>query len=203
LDREKPIVLAITAASGVMYGVKVLEFLLKNNYKVELIISSKAYGIIKQEIELELEHNAETIRKNLLEYLDIDGKDHLKVWLDNDMWANPASGSYKTSGMIVAPASMATVAAIAAGYAENLITRAADVCLKEKRPLTLVPRETPVSPIHLENMLKLSRLGVNIVLPAPGFYHKPKTVDDIINFVTGKILDACKIDNNLYERWQQ
>ncbi|NLF82676.1 MAG: UbiX family flavin prenyltransferase [Candidatus Gastranaerophilales bacterium] len=186
-----------------MYGVKVLEFLLKNNYKVELIISSKAYGIIKQEIELELEHNAETIRKNLLEYLDIDGKDHLKVWLDNDMWANPASGSYKTSGMIVAPASMATVAAIAAGYAENLITRAADVCLKEKRPLTLVPRETPVSPIHLENMLKLSRLGVNIVLPAPGFYHKPKTVDDIINFVTGKILDACKIDNNLYERWQQ
>ena len=203
MDREKPIVLAITAASGVMYGVKVLEFLLKNNYKVELIISSKAYGIIKQEIELELEHNAETIRKNLLEYLDIDGKDHLKVWLDNDMWANPASGSYKTSGMIVAPASMATVAAIAAGYAENLITRAADVCLKEKRPLTLVPRETPVSPIHLENMLKLSRLGVNIVLPAPGFYHKPKTVDDIINFVTGKILDACKIDNNLYERWQQ
>lgn len=203
MDREKPIVLAITAASGVIYGVKVLEFLLKNNYKVELIISSKAYGIIKQEIELELEHNAETIRKNLLEYLDIDGKDHLKVWLDNDMWANPASGSYKTSGMIVAPASMATVAAIAAGYAENLITRAADVCLKEKRPLTLVPRETPVSPIHLENMLKLSRLGVNIVLPAPGFYHKPKTVDDIINFVTGKILDACKIDNNLYERWQQ
>lgn len=203
MDREKPIVLAITAASGVIYGVKVLEFLLKNNYKVELIISSKAYGIIKQEIELELEHNAETIRKNLLEYLDIDGKDHLKVWLDNDMWANPASGSYKTSGMIVAPASMATVAAIAAGYAENLITRAADVCLKEKRSLTLVPRETPVSPIHLENMLKLSRLGVNIVLPAPGFYHKPKTVDDIINFVTGKILDACKIDNNLYERWQQ
>lgn len=203
MDREKPIVLAITAASGVIYGVKVLEFLLKNNYKVELIISSKAYGIIKQEIELELEHNAETIRKNLLEYLDIDGKDHLKVWLDNDMWANPASGSYKTSGMIVAPASMATVAAIAAGYAENLITRAADVCLKEKRSLTLVPRETPVSPIHLENMLKLSRLGVNIVLPAPGFYYKPKNVDDIINFVTGKILDACNIDNNLYERWQQ
>lgn len=203
MDRGKPIILAITAASGVIYGIKVLEFLLRNNYKTELIISSKAYGIIKQEVDLELEHNAETIRKNLLEHLDIDGNDHLKVWLDNDMWANPASGSYKTSGMIIAPASMATVAAIATGYAENLITRAADVCLKEKRSLTLVPRETPVSPIHLENMLKLSRLGVNIVLPAPGFYHKPKTVDDIINFVTGKILDACKIDNNLYERWQQ
>lgn len=203
MDRGKPIILAITAASGVIYGIKVLEFLLRNNYKTELIISSKAYGIIKQEVDLELEHNAETIRKNLLEHLDIDGNDHLKVWLDNDMWANPASGSYKTSGMIIAPASMATVAAIATGYAENLITRAADVCLKENRPLTIVPRETPVSPIHLENMLKLSRLGVNIVLPAPGFYHKPKTVDDIINFVTGKILDACKIDNNLYERWQQ
>lgn len=203
MDREKPIVLAITAASGVIYGIKVLEFLLKNNYKVELVISSKAYGIIKQEIDLELEHNTKTIRKNLLEYLNIDEHVNLKVWLDNDMWANPASGSYKTNGMIVAPASMATVAAIAAGYAENLITRAADVCLKEKRPLTVVPRETPVSSIHLENMLKLSKLGVNIVLPSPGFYHKPQTVDEIINFVTGKILDTCNIDNNLYERWQQ
>ena len=104
--------------------------------------------------------------------------------------------------MLIAPASMATVSAISSGFAQNLIARAADVCIKEKRLLTIVPRETPLNTIHLENMLKLSQLGVNIVPPIPGFYGKIKTLDESIDFVVGKILDISLIENNLYERWQ-
>ena len=221
MNRDNPLILAITAASGIIYGLRVLEFLLKNNFKTELIISSKAYYIAKHETGINLCHCKEQIHKNILNFLNFEKGDNLKnrmsckdeneefpslqlplrVWLDDEIWANPSSGSYKTGGMIIAPASMATVAAIANGHAENLITRAADVCIKEKRPLTIVPRETPLSTIHLENMLKLSKIGVNIVLPVPGFYGKIKTLDESINFVAGKILDANNIKNDLYERW--
>jgi len=203
LDKKYPIILAISAASGVIYGVKTLEFLLKNDYSLELIISKKAYYIFKQELGLELGHDKEDIKEKLLKYVDLNSKsDYLKVWLNEELWANPASGSYKTSGMIIAPASMATVAAIASGLAENLISRSADVCIKEKRFLTIVPRETPLNSIHLENMLKLSKLGVNIVPPIIGLYGKITTLEQSIDFITGKILDASKIENNLYERWQ-
>lgn len=198
--QKKPVVLAIAAASGVIYGIKTLEYLLKEGFKVELVVSPRAYYIFKQELGIELENNREQIKQSLLKYLKIDSE-NLIVWLDDENWANISSGSYRTKGMIIAPASMATVAAISAGFAESLITRAADVCIKEKRPLTIVPRETPLSSIHLENMLKLSKAGVNIVLPTPGFYGKIKTLDDGINFVVGKILDAANIDNDLYERW--
>lgn len=200
MKNNYPIILGISAASGFVYGIRVLEFLLKNSYRTELIISSNAYYIAAHELGLELSHCRETIHKNILEFLKIE-TNNLKVWLDNEMWASPSSGSYKTNGMIIAPASMATISAIAHGHAEKLIARAADVCLKEKRPLTLVPRETPVNSIHLENMLKLSGAGANIVLPIIGHYAKIKTLDEGINFVTGKILDAHKIDNDLYERW--
>ncbi len=203
MSKENPIIVAITAASGVIYGVKVLEFLIKNHYKVELIISSKAFYIFKHELNIELSQNKDEMHKEILNYLQItDNRENLHVWLDDELWANPSSGSYKTCGMIIAPASMATIAAIASGHAETLIARAADVCLKERRPVTVVPRETPLNSIHLENMLKLSKLGINIVMPTPGFYGKPQTINDIINFVVGKILDASNIDNNLYERWQ-
>ena len=200
MKTESPIILAISAASGIVYGIRVLEFLLKNKYKVELIISSKAYYIAKYELNLELSHCRETIHRNILDYLKLK-TENLRVWLDDEIWANPSSGSYRTQGMIIAPASMAVISAISHGHAENLLTRAADVCLKEKRPLTIVPRETPLNTIHLENMLKLSSLGVNVVPPIFGHYAKIKTLDEGINFVTGKILDAHKIDNDLYERW--
>lgn len=200
MNANTPIIIAISAASGIVYGIKILEFLLKKGYRVELIISQKAYYIAKHELELELCHCKETIYKNILKFLNFE-TNNLKVWLDDELWANPSSGSYKTQGMIIAPASMSTISAIAHGHAENLITRAADVCLKEKRPLTIVPRETPLNSIHLENMLKLSGLGTNIVLPVLGHYTRMKTLEDGINFVTGKILDAHKIENDLYERW--
>lgn len=201
--RKKPIILAITAASGIIYGMRTLGFLLENEYKIELIISQNAYYIAKQEINLELSHDSETIKQNALSYLNLSDKEKfLKVWLSNELWADIASGSYQTSGMIVAPASMATVSAISSGYADNLITRAADVTIKENKNLVIMPRETPLSSIHLENMLKLSNLGVKIVPPIVGFYSDIKSVDDYINFAVGKVLDAFNISNELYRRWQ-
>lgn len=202
LNKKHPVILAISAASGIIYGIRILDFLLQNKYNVELIISSKAYYIAKQEIDLELCHCKNKIKKKLCEFLKLENnQENLKIWLDDEIWANPSSGSYQTQGMIIAPASMATISAISVGHAENLITRSADVCIKEKRTLTLVPRETPLNSIHLENMLKLSKLGVNIVPPVPGFYGNIKTLNESINFVAGKILDSHDISNNLYERW--
>ncbi len=204
MKKDNPVILAITAASGIIFGIRTLEFLLENDFKVELIISSKAYYIAKHEINLELSHDKEIIHKNITKFLNNieNKKQNLKIWLDDELWANPSSGSYKTAGMIIAPASMATISAISQGYAENLITRSADVCLKEKRPLTVVPRETPLNSIHLENMLKLSKLGVNIVPPIIGFYGKINVISDSIDFVVGKVLDVNNIENNLYERWK-
>jgi len=202
MNKTEPVILAITAASGIIYGVRTLEFLLKNQYKVELIISSKAYYIFEQELGIEICHDKKIIEKQLLDYLNIDSKkSNLKVWLDNEIWASPASGSYKTKGMIISPASMASIASIAAGLSENLIARIADVMIKEERNLVIVPRETPFSAIHLENMLKLSKLRVKIVPPIIGFYSKIITLEDGIDFIVGKILDAAGIPNDLYERW--
>jgi 4-hydroxy-3-polyprenylbenzoate decarboxylase len=202
MNQKEPIILAITAASGIIYGIRTLEFLLKNDYKVELIISSKAYYIFKQELDIEISHDKNIIREQILNYLDIGSENqNLKVWLDNEIWASPASGSYKTMGMIISPASMASIASIAAGFSENLIARTADVMIKEGRNLVIVPRETPFSAIHLENMLKLSKLGVKIVPPVIGFYGMIKTLEDGIDFAVGKILDASGIPNDLYERW--
>lgn len=201
MNDKKPIILAITAASGIIFGIRTLEFLLKNDYRVELILSSKAYYIFEQELGIKIRHDKRIIEREIYNYLNIDNN-NLKIWLDDEMWAGLASGSYQTMGMIVAPASMATISAIASGYAENLIARAADVSIKEERTLIIVPRESPFSTIHLENMLKLSKMKVKIVPPIIGFYSKIETLEDGIDFVVGKILDACGIPNNLYERWQ-
>ena len=122
---------------------------------------------------------------------------------ESDIAAPIASGSFRTEGMIVVPCSMGSVASIANGMSRNLIQRAADVCIKEKRRLVLVPRETPLSPIHLENMLKLSRIGVCVLPAMPGFYHFPKDVDDLLNFVVTKILDQFGIDTKLIQRWKE
>lgn len=202
MNKEKPIVLAITAASGIIYGIRILEFLLKEDYKVELIVSKHAYYVAKQELELDMEHDSIVIKNNILSFINLfDKSENLKVFLNDELWASPASGSYQTSTMIIAPCSMATLAAISTGIAESLITRAADVIIKERKNLVIVPRETPLSSIHLENMLKLSNVGVRIVPPVVGFYSKIQTIDDYINFVVGKVLDACNIPNELYKRW--
>lgn len=182
------LVVGITGASGIVYAVKFLEYL-KGLRDVEVFstISKGALNVIKAETDYTLKYI-----KSLAD----------SFYMDDDFGAPIASGSFFVDGVVIVPASMKTVSAISMGYADNLITRAADIALKEKRKLVLVPRETPLNAIHLENMLKLAKLGA-IILPAcPGFYSKPETVDDLINFIVGRILDVLGIHHNLYKRWQ-
>lgn len=180
------IVLAISGATGAIYGIRFLEEAKKAGVETQLIISNSA----KRTIELETDYSLDNIHKLANCQFPIC-----------DIGAPPASGSFQHQGMVIAPCSMKTLSAIANGYADNLITRAADVTIKERRKLVMVVRETPFSPIHLENMLKLSNLGVVIMPPVPSFYNKPKTIEDIIRQTTGRIFDQLGIDNSLVKRW--
>lgn len=197
----KKYILAITGASSSIFGIKLLEELLKTS-EVHLVISANTFPIIKAEtgIDWSYEESSELKKRESI----IRGHfntDRLFFYEDNYMWAPIASGSFKTDGMLIVPCSMKTLSGIANGYANNLIERAADVTIKEGRPLLLSPREMPFSAIHLENMLKLARLGVKIAPPVPAFYHNPKSIDDIVDFVVGKILDSLDIENYLFKRW--
>lgn len=197
----KRFVIAITGASGSIVGIRLLEELLKVS-EVHLVISSNTYSIIKYETGIDW---IDKIRvKGELE--DILRRhfntERLFFYEDTHMEAPIASGSFKTDGMLVVPCSMKTLSGIANGYANSLIERAADVIIKEGRPLLLSPREMPFSVIHLENMLKLARMGVKIVPPIMAFYHNPEKIDDMINFVVGKILDLFGLEHNLFKRWE-
>lgn len=177
------IVIGVTGASGVIYGVRLLENLKEEKY---LIVSENA----KKIMEYETEYKIKDVEKLAGHYYE-----------NNDLFPEISSGSFIFDAMVIVPCSMSTLSKIANGISDNLITRTASVCLKEKRKLVIVPRETPVSTIHLQNMAKLSENGA-IILPAmPGFYPKPANVDDTINFVVGKIMDCLGIENNLYKRW--
>lgn len=179
------IIVAITGASGTIYGVRILEALSKKK-ETALLVTSTASKILEYETGLKLDE----IKGLADHYFDA-----------YNMEAPISSGSSNFEAMIIAPCSMKTLAAIAQGYTDNTITRAADVSLKEKRKLILVPRETPLRSTHLENMLKVSKEG-GIILPAmPGFYHKPENIDDIINFIAGKALDILGVENSLFRRW--
>lgn len=178
------LIIAITGASGIIYSKRLLEFCNEKNIETFLIISKAARSVAKHELKEPCFSRLST-----------------HIYDPNDLLAPLTSGSYPVDAMIIVPASMKTVAALAAGYSENLITRAADVQLKENRKLILVPRETPLHQIHLKNMINLSQLGA-IILPAmPGFYHNPKTIEDMVDFIVGKILDQIGISHNLYKRW--
>lgn len=180
--------IAITGASGVIYGKRLLEVLQNKKIETHLVISQAAKKIINHELG--------TSEKSLEKLAN-------QVYEVND-WNSPiVSGSFKTDGMVIVPCSMKTVAGIANGFAVNVILRAADVMLKEKRKLVLVPRETPVNIGHLRNMLDLANRGVMIVPAMPAFYYKPKKIDDLVDFVVGRILDLLEIDHNLYQRWQE
>jgi 4-hydroxy-3-polyprenylbenzoate decarboxylase len=179
------IIVAVTGASGAIYAVRLLKACRDLGIETHLIVTEAAEKVAGHEIGGALK---------LAELADY-------TYGPNEMEAPIASGSFKVDAMVVVPASMKTMGALANGYVSNLVTRAADVHLKERRPLILVPRETPLHAIHLENMAKLSRLGA-VVLPAmPGFYHKPETVDDVADFIVGKILDQLNVPNQLYRRW--
>ena len=181
------IVIAITGASGVTLGYRLLCVLKNLNIETGLLISDAAKTII----DYELNEPVENIIKLADNYYETD-----------DLTASINSGSFKFDSLVIMPCSMKTLSAIANGYAGNTITRAADVAFKERRKVIIVPRETPLRTVHLENMTKLSKEGAIILPPNPGFYSNPKTADDIINFIVGKVLDSLGIDNNLYKRWE-
>ncbi len=182
------IVVCITGASGVIYGIRLLEELNRNKIETHLVISDKANEII--------EHETTYTMQDVLEISDY-------YYNPSDLGAIINSGSFQYDATVVIPCSMKTLAAISNGYADNTITRAADVTLKERRKLIIVPRETPLRTIHLENMTNISKEG-GIILPAmPGFYHNPETVEDQINFIVGKILDLLNINHNLFNKWKQ
>ncbi|MCX8026891.1 MAG: UbiX family flavin prenyltransferase [Thermodesulfovibrionales bacterium] len=187
-------VFAITGASGVLLGLKIIKEISKT-HEIHLIVSNDAVGIIKDEASLDISGMTQSGLRDFFK------TDRLYYYGNDNFYSPIASGSFITDGMFVVPCSMKTLSGIANGYGNTLIERAADVTIKEKRRLLLAPREMPFSAIHLENMLKLARLGVIIAPPVPAFYHKPKSTDDILDFLCGKILDVFGIDNNLYKRW--
>ncbi len=175
------ILVAITGASGVRYGRRLVEVLEDMGHAVSCVATKNALKV------LEVEEGSQDITGFCT------GEDIIE--------AGFSSGSYRLDAMVVCPCSMKTLSAVASGFASNLVTRAADVMIKERRPLVLVPRETPLSAIHLENMLKLSRLGVTILPAMPGFYHDPRDISDLVDFVVGKVLDSLRIDHDLFKRW--
>jgi 4-hydroxy-3-polyprenylbenzoate decarboxylase len=197
----KTICLALTGASGMPYGLRLLECLLAAGCKVQLLYSQAAQVVVKQELDFELPSRPSEARNALLQRYPAVNPENLAVYGREEWFAPVASGSNPPDAMVICPCSMGTLAAIAQGLADKLIERAADVVLKEGRKLILVPRETPFSAIHLENMLRLSRAGAVILPPNPGFYHYPKTVENIVDFVVARILDQLAVPHQLMPRW--
>jgi len=197
----REIVLAISGASGSIYGLRALEVLLSLGLRVHLLISETAYQVIKLELALDLSSGKDALLAYLKDKrVDFDSK-QLQLWNTHNLAASCSSGSHLTAGMLIAPCSAGTLGRIASGVSGDLIARSADVCLKEKRRLVLMLRETPLNDIQLENMLKVSRSG-GVILPAsPAFYHQPESIDDLIDFVLGKALDSLKIEHALFRRW--
>jgi 4-hydroxy-3-polyprenylbenzoate decarboxylase len=196
----RTVTLALSGASGMAYGLRLLECLLAAELRVYLLVSQAAHIVAKQELGVALPARAGDLEKQLSSGMNArDGQ--LRVFGRDDWNAPVASGSNPADAMVVCPCSMGTLAAIAHGMSDNLIERAADVMLKEQRKLILVPRETPFSTLHLENMLTLSRMNA-VILPAnPGFYHRPQSVEAVVDFIVARILDQLGIAHTLMARW--
>jgi len=180
------LVVAVTGASGVIYGKRLLEVLREKNVETHLIVSRAAEKVVEHELGL----SKKDLEKLATHSYDVD-----------DLTAPLMSGSFKTDGMVIVPCSMKTLAGIVHGFADNLILRAADVALKEKRPLVVVPRETPLSLVHLRNMLEAAKIGVLMVPAMPAFYHWPRKIDDLVNFIVGRVLDCLGIEHRLFKRY--
>lgn len=198
--KQKTITLAFTGASGAPYGLRLLECLLAADYQVYLLISSAARVVLATEHGLKLPSGPEAAKAALVEHLHCD-VDKLIVCGKEDWFSPVASGSAAPKQMVVCPCSAGSVAAIAHGMSDNLIERAADVVMKERGQLLLVVRETPFSTLHLENMLKLSQMGVTIMPAAPGFYHQPQSIEDLVDFMVARILDHLGVEQGLVPRW--
>ena len=197
----KTICLALTGASGMPYGLRLLDCLLAAGCKVQLLYSQAAQVVARQEMAVDLPSRPSEAKAAMLARFPHADPDKLAVYGREEWFAPVASGSNPPDAMIICPCSMGTLAAIAQGLADNLIERAADVVLKEGRKLVLVPRETPFSAIHLENMLRLSRVGAVILPPSPGFYQHPQSVQDIVDFVVARVLDQIGVPHALMQRW--
>jgi flavin prenyltransferase len=190
-----PLVMAVTGASGAPYAVRLLEALVAAERPVQLIMSSHGLRLMRTELDID---SIAALRARV----GADGWDRFVTGFDdNDRGAAPASGSALSAGMVICPCSMGTLSAIAVGASRSLVERAADVALKERRPLVLVPRETPLSAIHLENMLRVTRAGALVMPAAPGFYHRPRTIDDLVDFIVARVLDHLGVQHQLSARW--
>lgn len=187
-------VVALTGASGVIYGLRLVEELMKQDFEVHLIVSQPASLVIEQELKWNMNNPEQAFKSRLGERI---------IYHDNsDISAPLASGSFICRAMIIAPCTMATVSAVACGASRSLLERTADVMIKEKRPLIVVPRETPLSSIHLSNLLRLADLGVHVIPAMPAFYIEPQTVDDLVSFIVGKIMDALRLEHQLFKPYQ-
>jgi 4-hydroxy-3-polyprenylbenzoate decarboxylase len=194
---KKQLAVGITGASGAIYGVRLVQELLRGGHTVHLMVTEAGWQVFHDELDWDTENRERLLQEKLQQ--DFPGE--LYYWGLRDFSCPAASGSHRGDGMIVIPCSMGTLSGIAHGASGNLLERVADVMIKEGRKLVLVPRETPLNAIHLENMLTLSRLGVKILPAMPGYYHKPNNMDDLINFVVGKALDALDVPHALFRRW--
>lgn len=197
---RRRVTLAFTGASGAAYGLRLLQCLLAADAEVFVIVSKAARVVIGTETDLRLPAGSGTTEQALRDYVGVNSGRLVVCGLEQ--WTAPvASGSGAPAAMVVCPCSTGTLSAIATGASNNLIERAADVAIKEGRQLVLVPREAPLSAIHLENMLKLARLGVTIMPAAPGFYHRPETVAELVDFMVARLLDHLQIPHTLMPRW--
>lgn len=197
---EKTITLAMTGASGAQYGLRLLECLVEANCQVYFLISEAAHIVIEAETELSLPRDEDELEEFLCDYYDAE-PEQIRVFGKRDWFSPVASGSASPTTTVICPASGGTISAVACGASNNLIERAADVAIKERRQLIMVPREMPFSEIHLENMHKLARMGVTIMPASPGFYQRPQSVQDMIDFVVARLLDHLDVEQNLLSRW--
>lgn len=196
-------VVGITGGSGAPYTKRLLEALLQTEHQVKAVISAAGEEVLKIELGLHLEGTLKHKEEQLKVLLDVDKPAiELELFDPKDLTASISSGSFPSAGMVIAPCSMGTLGRIAMGASSNLVERAADVMLKERRPLILVPRETPLSEIHLRNMLWVRRAGADVLPAMPGFYHNPRSISDLVDFIVGRILDRLGIQNNLFRRWK-
>lgn len=196
---QRPYVVAITGASGVRYGIALVRVLVELKQSVALVISEAGRLVIREEERIAL--NSLTHEEAIQNLLGLTDLSLVQAYSPKDLAAPIASGSFPVAGMAIVPCSMGTLGAIANGLSQNLIHRAADCMIKEGRRLVLAPRETPLSAIHLENMLKLARLGVRIVPAMPGFYSGARQIEDLVAFMVGKVLDQLDIAHACYPRW--
>ena len=197
---DKRVSIALTGASGMPYALRLIELLVKANVQVFVMVSKAAQIVMATETEFKLPGQAAAQQAHLTDIFS--AKDEQIKVFNKEQWFSPvASGSSAPSSMVVVPCSTGCLSAIATGASNNLIERAADVALKERRKLILVPRETPYSEIHLEHMLKLTRMGAVILPASPGFYHNPETLDDMVDFIVARILDHLDVEQGLIDRW--